>query len=149
MTARPSFLAARPRAKLSVGLALALAGCSLGPAYKAPALEIPAAYRATRASAAAAWPSETWWRGFNSPELDELIDAARTNNFDIQAAIARVRQADAQVRIAGSPQLPAISADGSASWSRQSLQGRGSSGSTQRTTSDKETPSHNIRTQIS
>jgi NodT family efflux transporter outer membrane factor (OMF) lipoprotein len=107
---------------------LALAGCSLGPAYAPPALEIPAAYRATAASAATAWPGADWWRGFNSPELDQLIDAARAHNPDIQAAIARVRQADAQARIAGSPLLPAVSASSSAEWSRQALTSRGSGG---------------------
>jgi NodT family efflux transporter outer membrane factor (OMF) lipoprotein len=124
MTTRPSPLLLHRRALLPSGLAFALAGCSLGPAYKAPVLEIPAAYRATAVSAAAAWPSETWWQGFRSPELDQLIDAARVHNFDIQAAIARVRQADAQARIAGSPLLPTVSASSDASWSRQALQSR-------------------------
>jgi NodT family efflux transporter outer membrane factor (OMF) lipoprotein len=57
-----------------------------------------------------------------------LIDAARVHNFDIQAAIARVRQADAQARIAGSPLLPTVSASSDASWSRQALQSRGGGG---------------------
>jgi multidrug efflux system outer membrane protein len=105
-------------------LVMPLAGCSLGPAYSKPQTEVPPAYRATLASAATAWPSTTWWRGFRSPELDRLIADARANNLDIQAAIARVRQADAQVRIAGAPLLPSISSDASASWSRAALQSR-------------------------
>lgn len=125
MTSRPSPLPPHRRALASGALLLALAGCALGPAYAPPTLEIPAAYRATEASAAAAWPSETWWRGFRSPELDQLIDAARVHNFDIQAAIARVRQADAQARIAGSPLLPTVSASSDASWSRQAQLSRG------------------------
>ena len=44
--------------------------------------------------------------------LNQLIEQAKGGNFDIQAAIARVREADAQVRISGSGLLPAI--DGSA-----------------------------------
>ena len=65
---------------------------------------------------AEAWPSEDWWRGFNSPELTALIEQARAQNFDIAAAIARVRQADAQVRIAGAPLLPNVTATAGASW---------------------------------
>ena len=37
-----------------------------------------------------------WWKGFGSPELDTLIAGALADNTDIQAAIARVAQADAR-----------------------------------------------------
>src|SRR5271154_5123019 len=93
-------LADRRTVWIAVTVALALGGCDLGPDYRHPGLEIPAAYRATQATAEAAWPSTDWWRGFGSTELDALIDQARAQNLDIAAAIARVRQADAQVRIA-------------------------------------------------
>ncbi|MFL5254300.1 MAG: efflux transporter outer membrane subunit [Rhodopila sp.] len=103
-----------------------LSGCDLGPAYHRPSLDVPPAYRATPETAAAAWPSADWWRGFHSPELNTLIEQARVQNFDIAAAIARVRQADAQVRIAGATLLPDISGTGSGSWQHQGL-GTGSS----------------------
>ena len=64
--------------------------------------------------------------GIYSPELDALIEQARAQNFDIAAAIARVRQADAQVRIAGAPLLPDFSGTGNASWQHEGL-GTGSS----------------------
>jgi NodT family efflux transporter outer membrane factor (OMF) lipoprotein len=84
-------------------------------------LDIPEAYRATPETAAAAWPSVAWWRGFKSPELNGLIEDARARNFDIAAAIARVRQADAQVRIAGAPLLPDIGGNASASWQHEGI----------------------------
>lgn len=102
-----------------LGLACAtLAGCSLGPRYERPALDVPAAFRATSASAAAAWPAPDWWRGFGSPELDALIAAARAYNQDLAAAVARVREADAQLRIAGSALLPTVFATGDGSYQR-------------------------------
>ena len=101
---------------LAVPVALPLGGCNLGPDYQRPQLEMPVEFRATPATQEAAWPSEDWWRGFRSPELTELIEAARAENLDIAAAVARVRQADAQVRIAGAPLLPSVNASGSASW---------------------------------
>jgi multidrug efflux system outer membrane protein len=112
-----------------------LSGCDLGPAYHRPSLDVPSAYRATPETAAAAWPSVDWWRGFRSPELNMLIEQARVQNFDIAAAIARVRQADAQVRIAGATLLPALSGTANASWQHQGL-GTGSSriGTTVRST---------------
>jgi NodT family efflux transporter outer membrane factor (OMF) lipoprotein len=103
---------------LGFGAVAALCGCDLGPNYKQPGLELPAAYKATPESANAAWPSTDWWRGFGSPELDQLIADTHAYNFDIQAAIARVRQADAQVRISGAPLLPTVDANGQYSWER-------------------------------
>lgn len=97
-------------------LALLLSGCDLGPDYQRPQVEMPVQFRATQASATEAWPSEGWWQGFNSPELDALMEAARAQNFDIAAAIARVRQADAAVRIAGAPLLPSATTTAGASW---------------------------------
>ncbi|MBV9654675.1 MAG: efflux transporter outer membrane subunit [Acetobacteraceae bacterium] len=103
-----------------------IAGCDLGPDYKDPATEIPAEWRATDATARAAWPSLQWWRGFGSPTLDALIAEAETRNFDIAAAVARVREADAAARIAGAPLLPTVSGQGSASWAQVSTSGRSS-----------------------
>lgn len=108
---------------------LLLAGCDMGPDYHQPDLEVPAAYRATPATAAAAWPSEDWWRGFRSPDLDGLIAAARVQNFDIAAAIARVRQADAQLRIAGAFLLPTLDGSGNASWQKTGFRSNSLSGS--------------------
>ena len=81
-----------------------------------PDLDIPAAYRATAATATAAWPAADWWTGFGSPELNALIDRARTRNFDIQAAIARSGRPTRQVRIAGAALLPTLNGTASARW---------------------------------
>src|SRR5580704_10434800 len=97
-------------------LALVLGACDVGPDYQRPEVEMPVQFRATEATEAAAWPSDDWWRGFNSADLDALIEQARAQNFDIAAAIARVRQADAQVRIAGAPMLPTLNGTSSAGW---------------------------------
>lgn len=103
---------------------VALGGCDLGPDYLRPRGDIPPAWRASAATAAAAWPAVDWWRGFASPELDALMALARARNFDIAAAIARVRQADAQVRIAGAALLPTLNATGGGSWQRSGGSGR-------------------------
>ena len=101
------------------------AGCSLGPDYKRPALELPLGFRATPQTAVQVWPGPEWWRGFGSPPLDAMIADARENSFDIAAAIARVRQADAQVRISGSALLPNVSATPEASYSGSNLRNGG------------------------
>jgi multidrug efflux system outer membrane protein len=65
-----------------------------------------------------AWPSADWWRGFGSSQLDDLISQAQKANDDIAAAIARVRQAEAQTQIAGGPLFPAVSVNADANRQR-------------------------------
>jgi outer membrane protein, multidrug efflux system len=86
---------------------LLLGGCSVGPAYHRPATPVVDAWR-NETPAAAAWPTTDWWQSFGSPQLNDFMQQARTANDDIAAAMARVRQADAQVRIAGAPLLPTL-----------------------------------------
>ena len=89
-----------------------MVACSLGPHYKRPDIASPAAWRTTPTEEPAQpWPSTDWWRGFNSSALNELMSQAQAANDDIAAAIARIRQADAQVRIAGAPLLPSLGLD--------------------------------------
>ena len=78
--------------------------------------DLPGDWRTLPASTRPVWPAEGWWHGFNSPELDQLIAEAEASNFSIVAAVARIRQADAQLRIAGAPLLPSLGATANASW---------------------------------
>ena len=89
-----------------------LAACNLGPHYKRPDIPPPQAWRDSPGSEQPGWPSSDWWRGFNSPTLNDLMDQARVANDDLGAAIARIQQADAQARIAGAPLLPSVGLDG-------------------------------------
>ncbi|WP_030140037.1 efflux transporter outer membrane subunit [Pseudomonas fluorescens] len=54
--------------------------------------------------------SQQWWTQFGSPQLDRLVEQARLGSFDLAAAMARVRQAQASAVIAGAPLLPEITA---------------------------------------
>ena len=86
-----------------------LPGCSIGPDYLRPETAAPAGWQAA-AAVTETWPSADWWRGFTSPPLDDFMAQAGMANLDIAAAIARVRQADAQVKIAGAALLPSLQA---------------------------------------
>lgn len=103
----------------SLALAVLLGGCSIGDPYVAPAAPPPAAW--SGASHTADWPTPDWWRRFGSPRLDALMQDAMRGNFDIAAAMARVRQAEAQVEIAGGALLPSLTANSSASRGRASM----------------------------
>ena len=91
---------------------LALGACAI--TGKAPPLpkiasEMPAAW-AERALSDAAVTAPDWWRSFSSEELSALIAAALSANPDLAIAAERVRQAEAQVRIAGASLFPQLSA---------------------------------------
>jgi outer membrane protein, multidrug efflux system len=103
----------------AAALALALASCTLGPAYHRPSTPPPAAWRTTLEQAPPTWPSAQWWRGFGSPQLDQLMVEAQHANDDLAAAIAQVREAEAQVTVATAPLLPTIDAGMNAARQRQ------------------------------
>lgn len=90
--------------------ALALQGCDLGPGPVKPTVTLPVQWDATSAhDTAAVWPDPEWWHAFDSAELDSLETQAKTNNLDIAGAAARVQQAEAQLRVAGSSLWPTLS----------------------------------------
>jgi NodT family efflux transporter outer membrane factor (OMF) lipoprotein len=95
--------------------------CGVGPRYHRPQIAPPALWEPDVEQAPAAWPSSTWWRDFSSDELDQLIVAAQRANDDLAAAVARVRQADAQVRISGAALLPTVDASATGARVRQFL----------------------------
>jgi NodT family efflux transporter outer membrane factor (OMF) lipoprotein len=51
-----------------------------------------------------------WWDRFGSPQLERLVEQARVGSYDLAAAIARVRQAQAETVVAGGSQLPEVKA---------------------------------------
>jgi multidrug efflux system outer membrane protein len=95
-----------------------LSACSVGDTYVKPQMPPPAAWK--NAAPANVWPSADWWRQFGSARLDELMIRAQAANFDLAAATARVRQADAQLGIAGASLLPSLSAEASGTRARAS-----------------------------
>ena len=108
---------------------LVLAACSVGPAYVRPDISLPAEWRETAGNdAAGVWPNSDWWHGFGSPKLDELIAEAQRSNDDLAVAIARVQEADAQVRIAGAALLPSLDLGAAASRQHGQVAGTGRSG---------------------
>lgn len=101
--------------------ALSLTACSMVPDYIRPKVEVPQSWDSREA--ADLWPSAAWWQDFQSPELNRLIAAGQQNNTDLRAALARIRQAEAQARISGAALYPTLGLDAGASRTRQ---GRGS-----------------------
>lgn len=98
---------------LAAGAAL-LTSCAVQPPAT-PKQDIPAAFE-TEEPAPAKWPAQQWYRDFGSDELNSLVDAAVAANSDLEAARARVVQADARARQAGAAILPSVDANGTANY---------------------------------
>jgi len=94
----------------ALAAALSLSACGLPVAHTDAALSLPAAWQAPHAAGAtdAARVDAQWWRGYGDAELSRLVDQARADSYDVAAAVARVRQAEASARIAGAPLLPEL-----------------------------------------
>lgn len=105
----------RVRYRLGVPvLLLALSACSVGPAYHRPEVALPQHWTTPTSAEAAQWPTADWWRSFHSAALDGYVAQALAASDDIAAAVAQVREADAQARIAGAALLPAVGVSGEA-----------------------------------
>jgi len=82
---------------LTVALAAAiLAGCAVGPDYRAAAPE-PVQLRNAQAPGVFAEqsPVSQWWRQFDDPVLERLVDDSLTANPDLRIAVTRVQAARA------------------------------------------------------
>ena len=69
------------------------------------------------------WPEDRWWEQFGNPELNELIETALKDNPGLKVASARLRQAEALVKVEGARLLPFLEADASLTYERLSQHG--------------------------
>ena len=87
----------------------ALTACaSIEPGEGLAPTDTPQAWTAPIPTDAATWPAADWWRGFNTPELDQLIADAQAQNLDLAIAATHILQAEAQARGAGAALLPSV-----------------------------------------
>ena len=96
-------------------LAALAAGCKVGPNYQRPQVSTPAQWGEPMAGGEtnAALVSTAWWKNFNDPELDSLVERAVHSNLDLRIAQARVREARAQSQEAFANLWPTVDASGS------------------------------------
>src|SRR5271165_3438370 len=109
-------------------------GCTVGPNYKRPSVDVPGGYRGAappsqatsgkeqkedQSAEAVSQPpqpaaqslgDEKWWEVFQDPQLQELIRTALKENYDVRIAAARIMEARAQLGITRADQLPTVSA---------------------------------------
>ena len=115
-----------------------LSGCTFGPNYQRPPLDLPTTYALPAGSATSATVADNWWTVFKDPVLNQLIDEAHAHNLDLVIAAARVQEARAQLGLASSDQLPTAYATGSRERNRNSAaSGRSAPGQLLQTTTNR------------
>ncbi|KRC86143.1 RND transporter [Achromobacter sp. Root83] len=106
---------------LPLMLALALAGCaSVGPDYQVPAESAsgrPSAQSSFVEAQAGVYRQEAvpghWWRLYNDPVLDGLVEQALGANTDLRVASANLERAQAALRETQAQQQPTIGVNAS------------------------------------
>lgn len=89
-------------------LCLFAAGCTVGPDYERPALELPQDYLRAPADAPTlhAIADVPWWQVFDDPQLVRLVEEALSENLDLRLAAAQVLEAQAELAAARAPFFP-------------------------------------------
>jgi NodT family efflux transporter outer membrane factor (OMF) lipoprotein len=98
-------------------LTATLGACAVGPTYRQPKPDLPAAYAAAHDPAAPprdAPDLANWWRALGDTELDSLVDRALQSNLDIAIALDRLQQARTYEVVIVGHALPEIDASGAA-----------------------------------
>jgi len=103
-----------------------MTGCTVGPNYQRPAVQIPQNFRAPDplpAPQATSLADLKWWEVFRDEKLQGLIRAALAANYDLRDAVARVEEARASLGVTRSNQFPQLDAGGNIQFNRLSRDG--------------------------
>jgi outer membrane protein TolC len=112
----------RANTLLLFALSLIMASCAVGPNYHAPKTVAPPAFVAAPSPAAAVSSTKapapvdlaSWWRSFNDPELDSLIDRAIQANPDLEIALTRLQEVRTGEAVLLGNVLPMVAASAAA-----------------------------------
>jgi multidrug efflux system outer membrane protein len=114
----------RSRPLLTATIVLALAACARAPAkLDHPILRDDVPLSGLNTPARAGWPAAQWWRKYDDPQLDKLIEQAVRQSPDIALAQTRVQSAQQSVQLAAAQM--GLSINGNAQVARQRMSEHG------------------------
>ena len=88
---------------------LSLTGCNtFKDVFKVPPKATPPAYSEPATASTITQIAPAWWTHFQDAELNTLVEQSLKNNHDITAAVARIEEADANLRQVGAGFLPTV-----------------------------------------
>jgi outer membrane protein, multidrug efflux system len=108
---------------LSLIMASAIAGCSVGPHYKAP-VPAPATFHAADSQLVTNAPFDArWWKQFDDPVLDSLMEKALATNNNIRIATARLAESRSVYDQRKLDRYPTVPASVSYSYAKEQIPG--------------------------
>jgi multidrug efflux system outer membrane protein len=119
-------------------LLLAALGCAVGPDYRRPAADAPAAWKEAGEAPGGLWqlasPQDAaargaWWEAFGDPQLNLLEAQAVQANRSVEAALAQLERARAVARMPKADLWPTLESPLSYSHFQRTLSGFGGAGS--------------------
>jgi multidrug efflux system outer membrane protein len=99
-----------------LGMAFSSGCAPVGPNYQKPEIKTPDAWHETISGEMAKQSDsslQTWWKIFDDPLLNQLIEQARQSNLDIKIAISGIAASRARLGIVSGQELPNANALGS------------------------------------
>ncbi|MCX8475365.1 MAG: efflux transporter outer membrane subunit [Sphingomonas sp.] len=106
----------------TIGTLLLLGGCAMHPGAPPATVRTPPRWENGAAPvSASATIEERWWSRLGDPVIDQLIDAALSDNPTLAEALARVDQARATLDAGRAARLPRADVSGAASYGQQNL----------------------------
>jgi len=100
-------------------IACVITGCTVGPTYEPPTLPEVDRFRFATDDVVDTADVE-WWTMFGDPVLNDLIDEALQNNYDVRIAASRVDEFAARIGITRSTAFPQVGYGAGASRSQSS-----------------------------
>jgi outer membrane protein, multidrug efflux system len=109
---------------MMVVAALVLSGCAVGPNFLRPWVNTPENFRSAPTSVDPFSIADLpWWKVFRDERLQNLIQQALTNNYDLRIAVSRVEQAWQIAAQARAQFFPQVNYDGGIARGKNSLFG--------------------------
>jgi multidrug efflux system outer membrane protein len=102
------------RRLIAAVLAVAAAGCTLGPNYNRPAVPTPPSWRDLPQAEAESLANTPWWQLFDDTQLQELIRVALVENKDLKIAVERIEEARARYGFTRADLFPKVDLSGTA-----------------------------------
>jgi NodT family efflux transporter outer membrane factor (OMF) lipoprotein len=106
---RLNYFRVSPLSRLAMAFSLAalLSACmEVGPDFHKPEAKVPATWLDSKKPGPKSADSRNWWKSFQDPVLDRLVERAYRQNLDVQIAAVRILEARAQLGIARGSLFP-------------------------------------------
>ena len=110
---------------ITLAALLVSAGClKMGPDFRRPdtGVKTPTSYQHAPSESGTPMPEDRWWRVFNDPVLDRLVEDVLKNNWDIKGATARILEVRSQFVQSRADRFPKVDFQGQFQRDRRTME---------------------------